>query len=183
MAESELNKLESQSNETGNAFQQAQARTKALTSQIEHAQKQCGLYESEIKALNTVIEQSKKKQAEEAENIKKVTSEKEKAEQKEKSLSAAYKAAVKEIGTVTEKYGENSREVQYLTAKHDKLIKSYENTVKKVRENENALTQSKNKWEAYGIEIEQSGNKITEFQTKLNNTQASINRMSTGLYL
>lgn len=181
LAESELNKLESQSNETGNAFQQAQTRAKELTLQIEHAQKQCGLYESEIKALNTVIEQSKKKQAEEAENIKKVTAEKEKAEQKEKSLSAAYKAAVKEIGTATKKYGENSQEVQDLTAKHDKLIKSYENTVKKVRENENALTQSKNKWESYGIEIEQSGNKITEFQTKLNNTQASISRMSTEL--
>lgn len=181
LAESELNKLESQSNETGNAFQQAQARTKALTSQIEHAQKQCGLYESEIKALNTVIEQSKKKQAEEAENIKKVTAEKEKAEQKEKSLSAAYKAAAKEIGAASKKYGENSQEVQDLTAKHEKLIKSYKRTVQKVRENENALTQSKNKWEAYGIEIEQSGDKITEFQTKLNNTQASINRMSAEL--
>ena len=51
LAESELNKLESQSNETGNAFQQAQTRAKELTLQIEHAQKQCGLYESEIKAL------------------------------------------------------------------------------------------------------------------------------------
>lgn len=181
LAESELNKLESQSQETGNAFQQAEARAKTLTSQIEHAQKQCGLYESEIKALNTVIDQARKKQAEEAENIKKATAEKEKAEQKVVSLSSAYKAATKEIGAATKKYGENSQEVQDLTAKHEKLIQSYNRATNKVRESENALTQSKNQWEAYGIEIERSGDKIIEFQTKLNNTQASINRMTTEL--
>lgn len=181
LAESELNKLESQSQDTGNAFQQAEARAKTLTSQIEHAQKQCGLYESEIKALNTVIDQARKKQAEEAENIKKATAEKEKAEQKVVSLSSAYKAATKEIGAATKKYGENSQEVQDLTAKHEKLIQSYNRATSKVKESENTLTQSKNQWEAYGIEIEQSGDKIVEFQTKLNNTQAYINRMTTEL--
>lgn len=181
LVDSEMNKLQSQSLETGNAFQRAQERAKSLSSQIEQAQKHCGLYQEEIKALNTIIDQNKKKQSEWAGKIKDSETRLSQSEKKVESLSEAYKEAQKEIKAATKEYGENSDQVKELEAKYEKLIRSYEKAQQAVTKNRNTLTQQRNEQEAFGIEIEKSGNKITEFQTKLNNTQASINRMTTEL--
>ena len=181
LVDSEMNKLQSQSLETGNAFQRAQERAKALSSQIEQAQKHCGLYQDEIKALNTIIDQNKKKQTEWAAKIKDSETRLSQSEKKVESLSEAYNAAQKEIRAATREYGENSDQVKELEAKYEKLIQTYEKAQQAVARNRNTLTQQRNEQEAFGIEIEKSGNKVTEFQTKLNNTQASINRMTADL--
>ncbi len=181
LAESELNKLQSQSTKTGNVFKQAGEKTKELSLQIEQAQKKCSLYESEIQALNTIIEQNKKKQSEWADKIKASESSLARSEKKLEDLTEAYNAARKEIQAAAKEYGENSTQVQELTAKYEKLIRSYENAVKAVDRNRSALAQQRNEQDAFGVEIEQSTEKITEFQTRLNNTQAAINRMTTEL--
>lgn len=153
LVESELNKLQSVTQKVGNVFQQAAQKSKVLSGQIDQAKQKCGLYEAEIKNLNTIIDRSQKKQKELNTEIEKATSKYERAEAKVKAVAEA----------------------------HGKESEEYEKAVVASRKAQNELTQLKNEYDALGIEVEESGHKVVEFQTKLNNTQAAINQMSAEL--
>ena len=160
LAESELNKLESQADRTGSAFhpfqeamRRSEEQTKRLTVQIEQAQKKIDLYEAEIKSLNTIINTSKSRQTQLGSEIEKV--------------SAKYEKSKQKVEQAAEAHGKESEEYQKAVSASNKL--------------KNELTQLQNQYDAYGIEIDQSREKTTEYRTAINNTQASINRMNAEL--
>lgn len=153
LAESELNKLESQSSRMGGVFQQNAQRTKELSVRMDQAKQKCKLYDQEIKSLNTICENAQAKQSKLASVIEKMSARYERAEQKVKQMAEA----------------------------HGKESDEYQKAVSSARRVQNSLTQLKNKYDALGMEIEESGNRTLEFKTKLNNAQADVNRMSVEL--
>lgn len=160
LAESELNKLESQADRTGDAFhpfqeavRRSEEQTKRLTVQIDQAGKKIDLYEAEIKNLNTIINNAKTKQTQLGAEIEKV--------------SAKYEQSQQKVKEAAEAHGKESQEYQKAVAASNKL--------------KNELTQLQNQYDACGIEIDQSNGKIAEFRTAVNNTQASVNRMAVEL--
>ena len=153
LAQSELNRLESQSVKIGNVFQQASQRTKELSLHMDQAKQKCKLYDKEIDSLNTIIKNAQAKQKELSDEIEKAT--------------AKYERAEKKVSKMAEAHGKESEEYQ-------KAVTSAQNA-------KNSLTQLQNEYDALGTEIEASGNHVLEFRAKLNNTQADVNRMSVEL--
>lgn len=153
LAESELNKLESQSSRMGGVFQQNAQRTKELSVRMDQAKQKCKLYDQEIKSLNTISENAQAKQSKLASVIEKMSARYERAEQKVKQMAEA----------------------------HGKESDEYQKAVSSARRVQNSLTQLQNKYDALGMEIEESGNRTLEFKAKLNNAQADVNRMSVEL--
>ena len=160
LAESELNKLESQADRTGDAFhpfqeamRRSEEQTKRLTVQIDQAGKKIDLYEAEIKSLNTIINNAKTRQTQLGTEIEKV--------------SAKYEQSKQKVKNAAEAHGKESQEYQKAVAASNKL--------------KNELTQLQNQYDACGIEIDQSKEKISEFRAAVNNTQATVNRMAVEL--
>lgn len=160
LTESELSKLESQADRTGDAFhpfrevlRRSEEQAKRLAAQIEQSGKKIELYEAEIKSLNTIIENSRGRQTKLGTEVEKVSVKYEKSKQKVKEAAEAH--------------GKEAEEYQKAVSASNKL--------------KNELTQLQNQYDACGVEIEQSRAKVTEFRTAINNTQTSINRMSTEL--
>lgn len=153
LADSELNKLESQSVRTGNVFQQASHKTRELASRMDGAKQKCKLYDAEIGNLNTIIKN---------------------AQAKQKSLAT-------EIEKASGKYARAEEKVKKVAEAHGKESEEYKKAVTSAKNAQNTLTQLQNQYDALGIEIEDSGNKVAEFKTKLNNTQADVNRMTVEL--
>ena len=90
LAESELNKLESQSSRMGGVFQQNAQRTKELSVRMDQAKQKCKLYDQEIKSLNTISENAQAKQSKLASVIEKMSARYERAEQKVKQMAEAH---------------------------------------------------------------------------------------------
>lgn len=177
LAQSGINKLESISKGTGNAFQDAATKAKTLNTNIEQAKSKCSVYKKEIEGLNTILERSKEKQKGLASEIEKAKEKTQQADEKVKSLSDAYKDAQKEIKSVTDEYGKNSQQAQAVTEKNKDIIDSYEKAEEKSKKYRNELLQLQNQYDSYGAEIENSSAKIQEFQADLNNTETDIYNM------
>ena len=120
LAESELNKLESQSSRMGGVFQQNTQRTKELSVRMDQAKQKCKLYDQEIKSLNTISENAQAKQSKLASVIEKMSTRYERAEQKVKQMAEA----------------------------HGKESDEYQKAISSARRVQNSLTQLQSKYDA-----------------------------------
>lgn len=195
LTESEMRLLGSSAAKTGGVFQQAAAKSQALASQIDSAKQKSQLYKSEIEGLNKIIIQSSDEQKKLTGKIMETSNKYEKAQEVSKEMAAAYRDVKKEqdsLQKTADKYketlGEESEE--YKKAKQaadehaksvDEAAQNYEKAQGKSDSYRNNLKQLEEKHGDLSREIDHSKDKVTEFQTGLNNAEADIKELTREL--
>lgn len=181
LAQSELRKLEAASTGVKGAFQEAANASKKLSVEIDSAKRRVDTYQKGIQELNSHISQSKQKQEQLKQEIEKVTAQQERSQKKMESMSDAYRQAQKEIKAVTEEYGKNSEQAKAVAEQNKDIIDSYEKATKKVQEHTNTLSQLEEQQDMLARGIEESENRIVDFKTQINNTEAEISDLTREL--
>ena len=181
LAQSELRKLEAASTGVKGAFQEAANASKKLSAEIDSAKRRVDTYQKGIQELNSHISQSKQKQEQLKQEIEKVSAQQERSQKKVESMSDAYRQAQKEIKAVTEEYGKNSEQAKAVAEQNKDIIDSYEKATKKVQEHTNTLSQLEEQQDMLARGIEESENRIVDFKTQINNTEAEISDLTREL--